>query len=152
MKGNIKGKVILISDTDDQLVDYDVSESKHLFCYRFVNDHAKKKTILVSPSANPKSPSTCVEDILNVDTFLKTIAKYYSNDPLLTGIENDKTSDMEVDFSLDLKRSQQENIKKFFAQSGIKYDFAKKYTNECKPAEEKIPGLFTEINHLLSKN
>ncbi|WP_312836303.1 AAA family ATPase [Comamonas sp.] len=151
MKSNVKGKVVLLSDTDDQLVKYSVSDSTFLLCKRFVMDESNKKIILTNPESNPTSPSTCIEDILNVNTYLKVIDKHYKNEPLLADILSSKIDDKEVCFSLDLKKSEVQKIKQFFSEPGIKYEFAKHYIQACDPDSENIPSLFKEINNLFSK-
>ncbi|MBR7949156.1 AAA family ATPase [Microvirga sp. STR05] len=70
-KKEIKGKVILVSDTDAELVRYPVKDEKNLFCYRIVNVPADRKTSLVKIDSNPVSPKTEIEDSLNGKLFLK---------------------------------------------------------------------------------
>jgi hypothetical protein len=52
-KNEIQGKIILISDTDSQLVEYSSKDDKNLICKRIVNDESKRKTILTKIESNP---------------------------------------------------------------------------------------------------
>lgn len=145
LKGSIKGKVVMLSDTDDQLVEYPVVKHPNLICNRFVSGMASSDVLLVNPASNPKSPSTCIEDILDVDVFMKVLQTSYSKEEFHQDFVKNNYSPYEVCFALDLRNSQKIALTNFFKREGVKYDFAKAYVQASNP-EIRIPRLFTALN------
>lgn len=148
----IKGKVILISDTDTQLVQYQIRNEENLVCYRIVNDESTRKTELVKIDSNLVSPKTEIEDSLNGVVFFETLKEFESAYPELSDIIqgiNDPTEE-ETYFSLDLPRSKQKILEDFFDKNNNKFEFAKKYSQKIssnyKTPEwiEKIRKLYTD--------
>jgi len=132
-KSDIQGKVILVSDTDAQLVQYETrNDLKNLICYRIVNDESKKKTCLVKINSNPVSPKTEIEDALNGKQFFDTLNEFVDDYPdleqVIKGIEN--PSEEASYFSLDLPLTKREILNNFFDTGNVKFEFAKKYSEK----------------------
>jgi len=86
-KSDIQGKVILISDTDAELVSYSTrDELKNLMCYRIVNVSSSRKTELVKISSNPVSPKTEIEDSLNGKLFYETLLEFQVDYPEIENV------------------------------------------------------------------
>ena len=149
-KKEIQGKVILISDTDAELVSYPTkNELKNLICYRIVNEESKRKTTLVKIDSNPVSPKTEIEDSLNGKIFFETLREFEETHPELSNIlngTNDPTEES-VYFALDLSPSKQELLEKFFDSNNNKFDFSKKYVEKIGNTY-KVPEWIEEIKKL----
>lgn len=131
-KDEISGKIILISDTDAQLVKYDVSNHDNLMCKRIVNCDEAGKTRLVNIQANPVSPRTEIEDALNGRLFLAALRDFSDAYPDLLGFLNeidDPDSENAVKISLDLRGSEWKKIDDFFNIDNNKFRFANKYVS-----------------------
>ena len=149
-KKEIQGKVIMISDTDAELVQYPIrAELKNLMCFRIVNVEANRKTTLVKVDANPVSPKTEIEDSLNGKQFFETLLEFQNDypeiDPIINGIEN--SSEEASYFSLDLSPSKQKLLEKFFDTGNIKFEFAKKYAIRT-GKKYQVPDWIEEIKNL----
>lgn len=149
-KKEVQGKVIMISDTDSELVQYPVkSDLKNLMCFRIVNVEEKKETILVKVDSNPVSPKTEIEDSLNGKQFYETLkefeSKYPEIDSIINGIES-PTEEASY-FSLDLSPSKQKLLEKFFDTDNVKFEFAQKYSTKI-GVDYKIPEWIEEIKNL----
>ena len=152
-KTEIKGKVILISDTDPQLVQYPTrDELKNLVCRRIVNDPSTRKTELVKINYNHLSPKTEIEDSLNGVVFFETLKEFESAYPELSDIIQgiNHPTEEETYFSLDLSPSKQKILEDFLDKNNNKFEFAKKYSQKIsgqyKTPEwiEKIRKLYTD--------
>ncbi|TNE52842.1 MAG: ATP-binding protein [Bacteroidetes bacterium] len=149
-KKEVQGKVIMISDTDAELVNYPVkADLKNLLCYRIVNVEAKRKTTLVKVDSNPVSPKTEIEDSLNGKQFYETLKDFESDypeiEPIINGIE--APSEEASYFSLDLSPSRQKLLEKFFDIGNIKFEFAQKYAEKIGETY-LIPEWIEEIKNL----
>ena len=158
LKDEIRGNIILISDTDSQLVHYTTKKEKHLKCYRIVNDTSKQKTTLVQVDSNPSSPETEIENSLNGKIFFKALKEFENNFPKLLEItqqiEKDqiKTQKKEKEsyFYLDLSPSQNQILDDFFNINNNKINFAKKYVEIMKIYKEfKVPEWIQQIKEEL---
>jgi predicted ATP-dependent endonuclease of OLD family len=132
-KSEIQGKIIMISDTDVQLVQYPTrSELKNLICLRMVNDEAKRKTVLVKIDSNPVSPKTEIEDALNGKQFYETLLEFRDDYPEIEQIIKDIQEPTEESsyFSLDLSLSKRQLLENFFDTGNVKFEFAKKYSSK----------------------
>ena len=146
-KGAVKGKVILISDTDSQLVQYPTKdEYKNLICSRIVNDDSKRKTVLVKIQSNPVSPKTEIEDCLNGRLFFETLKEYETDNPELSHLIKDVSEPTEEStyFALDLPLSKQKILEKFFDKGNHKFEFAKKYCKKINMGY-KVPDWIDDI-------
>jgi predicted ATPase len=148
----MKGKIILIYDTDPELVQIETSQkAKKLICKRIVAIPEQKQVSLVEPNANPKSPKTCIEDALNGYAFAKTLASFKATDEDLAKINfeaHDKNATDSFCY-LDLRASEKESIERFFNRDNNKFNFAKKYietlSSESPPTPKWIEYLREEI-------
>lgn len=132
-KSEIQGKIIMISDTDAQLVQYPTrNELKNLICLRMVNDEVKRKTVLVKIDSNPVSPKTEIEDSLNGKQFYETLLEFKDDYLEIEQIIKDIQEPAEESsyFSLDLSLSKRQLLEKFFDTGNIKFEFAKKYSSK----------------------
>jgi len=124
-KSEIKGKIILISDTDAELVTYDTKSFPSLICKRIVNIPAKNDTALTQISGNPVSPQTEIEDALNGRLFFETLLKFSDKFPSLEFLKEYNLSSESVSyFSLDLRDSERKKITAFFDNGNNKFLFA----------------------------
>lgn len=149
-KKEIQGKVIMISDTDSELVQYPIkSDLKNLLCYRIVNVEAQRKTTLVKVDSNPVSPKTEIEDSLNGKQFFETLLEFQDDHPeiesIINGIED--PSEEASYFALDLSPSKQKLLEKFFDSGNMKFDFAQKYSEKI-GRKFKVPEWIDEIKNL----
>jgi predicted ATP-dependent endonuclease of OLD family len=145
-KKEIQGKVILISDTDSELVQYATrDEFKNLICYRIVNDESKRKTVLVKIESNPVSPKTEIEDSLNGKIFFETLKEFEKTHGELSNIikEINEFTEESTYFSLDLSPSKQKLLENFFDTSNNKFDFAKNIQKKLVVSTECQNGLKT---------
>jgi predicted ATPase len=150
-RDEIKGNIILLSDTDAELVNYETQAFKRLICRRLVNDPGKRETRLVNINSNPVSPPTEIEDALNGVLFYDTLRQFMSEFDKLNFLESYESSKSEpAYFSLDLRQSERDVIVEFFDTGNNKYVFAKKFCegiqNELQP-----PGWVQEIRNWLTQ-
>ncbi len=146
-KDEISGKIILLSDTDAELVRYDVGSHANLICKRIVNCDSTKATKLVNIQSNPVSPATEIEDALNGRLFWRTLIEFQDRHPAQLAFMNKLDIDPSEQFpylALDLRSSEWENIKEFFNVEGVKHAFAKKYT-ELLDDSYAVPEWIIEI-------
>lgn len=149
-KDEVTGKIILISDTDSELVRYDVAQYSNLLCKRMVNCFTDRKTKLVNIQSNPVSPATEIEDALNGQLFLDTLKSFVSQHPTLDFLDQ-VTDDVEhtsTKISLDFRRSEWELIDQFFNHENNKYVFAEKYVDKMNDTHA-VPGWIEEIRSWL---
>ncbi|MEB2782891.1 AAA family ATPase [Algoriphagus sp. C2-6-M1] len=149
-KKEIQGKVVLISDTDAELVQYPTrDELKNLMCYRIVNVESERKTKLVKIESNPVSPKTEIEDSLNGKLFYETLLEFKDDFPELANVLNDITdpSQESVYFALDLSPSKLKLLDNFFNAGNNKFDFAKKYVSKIGEGYE-VPDWIDNIKNI----
>jgi hypothetical protein len=149
-KKEIQGKIVLVSDTDEELVRYSTNnELKNLICYRIVNEKVKRQTVLVKIDSNPVSPKTEIEDALNGKIFFETLRDFEETHPALSNILNginDPTEESAY-FALDLSPSQQKLLENFFDSNNNKFNFSKKYIEKIGPTY-KVPEWIENIRKL----
>ncbi len=127
----ITGKIILISDTDKELVRYEVKEYANLYCRRLVNDESSGITKLVRIDSNPISPATEIEDTLDSNLFLDTLKNkfiqlYPDKLSFLHDVSNGQPHKCSK-LALDLRGSEWGLIDEFFNLDNNKFSFAKAY-------------------------
>lgn len=150
-KTEISGRIILISDTDEELVRYQTSDFPNLICKRIVNNSSLVITELVGIDSNPVSPPTEIEDALNgrhVFNTLKSFSNCYPDLDFLNSMQ--EPFEGPSYFSLDLRPSEKSLIEMFFDNGNNKFDFAKKYT-ETLTADMLVPTWIVEIRNWLTK-
>lgn len=149
-KKEVQGKVIMVSDTDAEIVQYPVkAELKNLLCYRIVNIDNDKKTTLVRVDSNPVSPKTEIEDALNGKLFFETLKEFEKShseiETIISGIENPE--EIASFYALDLSPSKQTLLEKFFDTENVKFDFAVKYSEKIGD-EYQTPEWIEEIKKM----
>lgn len=148
----ISGKIILISDTDSQLVNYDVKNYPNLFCKRMVNCIQTRSTKLVNIQANPVSPATEIEDALNGKLFYETLCSFIEKYPEQLSFLKENEYEISQESSriaLDLKPSQWIKIEQFFDLDNNKFLFSKRYS-ETLNNEHAVPSWIEEIRGWLN--
>ena len=148
-KNEIKGKVVLLSDTDSELVQYETRDDKNLICLRIVNKISTRKIELVKIDSNPVSPKTEIEDALNGKIFFETLREFEEAYSELSNIIKDIDSITEESayFALDLSPSKQKVLGSFFDKDNNKFDFAKRYSEKIS-AEYQVPEWIEKIKEL----
>lgn len=149
-KSEIQGKVILVSDTDAELVSYPTrDELKNLMCYRIVNVAKSRKTELVKISSNPVSPKTEIEDSLNGKLFYETLLEFQDDYPEIENVlsDVDEPSEEAVYFALDLSPSKLKLLDDFFDSDNNKFEFAKSYVSKLDETYE-VPDWIENIKNL----
>ncbi len=147
LKEEISGKIFLISDTDAELVNYEVKQHEKLCCKRIVNCSTSRTTKLVNIQANPVSPATEIEDTLNGKLFFETLKMFSEKYPDLLGFLDEVTGDISHEYSriaLDLKESQWKLIDKFFNSDNNKFLFSQRYAERIGD-EYETPSWVQEI-------
>jgi predicted ATPase len=144
-KDEITGKIILISDTDPELILYDTKTYSNLICKRIVNDPRIKDAKLVSITSNPVSPKTEIEDVLNGPLFFQVLKEFIGDFEYLgflniSGVAEDENSY----FALDLRTSERQAIERFFDSGNNKFAFSERYVAAL-TASHKTPLWISEI-------
>ncbi|MBF8224490.1 AAA family ATPase [Halomonas sp. 328] len=149
-KDEISGRIILLSDTDSQLVSYETRNFEKLYCKRIVNCEKDRKTKLVNISSNPVSPRTEIEHCLNGMYFLEALNSFVDSDDHALAFLLDINASGENDsyFSLDLKPSQLLAVDEFLDAGNSKYMVAKTYI-EMLPDESHVPEWINTVREWL---
>ena len=149
-KKEVKGKVIMISDTDPQLVRYTTRDDlSNLICLRLVNDNNERETKLVKIDSNPVSPKTEVEDALNGKLFIETLLEFKTEYPELDFIDEIAVYKEEPSyFALDLSPTKQQILENFFDKDNNKFRFANKYVEKM-TKQYSVPKWIEEIKSKL---
>ncbi len=148
----ISGKIILLSDTDAELVNYDVKDYPNLICKRMVNCNSSRTTKLVKIQSNPVSPATEIEDALNGRLFYQTLSAFSSEYPEQLGFLSEITEEVTQEsskISLDLRSSEWELIDQFFNLDNNKFKFSQKYIENIGEEFEE-PSWIQEIRGWLN--
>ncbi len=149
-KDEVTGKIYLLSDTDAELVQYDVTNFDNLYCKRMVAVSAKKTVSLVNIQSNPVSPQTEIEDVLNGKLFYQTLRVFIPENTTLGFLEEYPEAPDELScFALDLRGSERDAIDAFFNEGNNKLIFAEKYVASLTP-ESIVPDWITEIRNWLN--
>ena len=149
-KSDIKGKIVLLSDTDPELVSYPIKEFSNLICKRIVNNQTTIETDLVNIDSNPVSPPTEIEDALNGRHVFNTL-KLFSDEFEDLRFLNEMSEPFEAPahFSLDLRPSEKVFIDNFFNIGNNKYEFAKRYSKTLS-SNMIVPSWILEIRSWLN--
>ncbi|BAK74853.1 hypothetical protein NH8B_0004 [Pseudogulbenkiania sp. NH8B] len=149
-KDEVTGKIYLLSDTDAELVQYDVRNFDNLHCRRMVTARATKSVSLVNINSNPVSPKTEIEDVLNGKHFYETLRTFVPGNHTLAFLNGYGEATEEPSFfALDLRDSEREAIERFFDEGNNKFIFAEKYV-AGRTTEMAVPGWITEIRNWLA--
>ncbi len=141
------GKLLLLSDTDNKLVEYDVKRDEFIRCNRLVlNDDTVE---LVDIQAIPKEPATEIEDCLNSKLFMKTILSFENKyKKLLEKIPFPENIGEGISkFELNLGPKDIKNLNKFFdiEDGDMKILFAKRYVDFLSQDEYLVPNWILEL-------
>lgn len=150
-RDEISGKIVLISDTDAELVRYETTDFPNLICRRIVNCITARTTRLVGIASNPVAPETEIENSLNGEAFLQTLQSFVDADRERLGFLEGMTCHAENTvsfFALDLRDSEKASIKEFFDSGNNKFDFAKRYVSSLTP-DHSVPSWIDEIRRVL---
>lgn len=131
-KGDIKGKIFLMIDTDKKYIPYETKDSiKQLKIRRLLN--SGNTTEFVKLTHDDVFPPTEIEDVLNPEVMLSTLkdfAKYelYQEvlEPLLDSISITDSS-LPSTIAFDLRGSEMKKLEEFFDMQGVKVKFALQY-------------------------
>lgn len=129
LRNDFKGKIFLLSDTDKEILSYQVNNISKIKCKRILNDTSNNKTLLLDIHSVKVSPPTEIENCLNGYIFSVTLQSFlkehdYLND-LIKG--KDFKNNLLSYFSMDLRPREETILDKFFNSDGVKYEFAKRY-------------------------
>lgn len=131
LRKDIKGKVFLLSDTDREILSYQVNNIEKIKCKRIVNDTVNNITILVDMHSVKTSPPTEIENCLDGFIFHKTLETFIDRfnelDNLLYGKDID--NNLVSFFTMDLRPKEEKILEQFFNTEGVKYEFAKRYVS-----------------------
>ncbi|WP_447885735.1 AAA family ATPase [Serratia fonticola] len=129
LKKDIKGKVYLLSDTDREILSYQVNNIEKIKCKRIVNDQQTSKTLLVDTHSVIVAPPTEIENCLNGFVFSETIKTFINDFSFLEDLINGKDFDNDLlsYFSMNLRPNEAQALDEFFNAQGVKYEFAKRY-------------------------
>ena len=146
-RNEITGKIILISDTDAELVNYNVKGLPNLICKRMVNCSTTRITKLVNIQANPVSPATEIENSLSGKTFYKTLLSFKDQYPQelnwLTKSVEEITEEVSY-FALDLRTSEWDALNDFFDKDNNKFLFSQRYIENI-DGNHVVPNWINEI-------
>lgn len=148
----INGRIVLLTDTDAQLSEFNTYSIHHLNCFRLINYNGR--TELVHISSNPKSPATEIEDVLNGRVFHQALATFKSRYPVLLDFVNPEEEKPEIPsyYAMDLSLSQQAKLTAFFdAHYENKVRFAERYIAICQGGDYKTPPWIQKLINLFSE-
>lgn len=145
----IRGNIVLLTDTDTQLLEFETPAIHHLYCYRLVNAHGESH--LVHIKSNPKSPATEIEDVLNGKVFHQALLSFKTEYPeLLDFVSEEEKPETASYYALDLSPSEKERLTAFFdAHHQIKTRFAEKYVAICREGNYREPEWIGKLRSLL---
>ena len=140
LRDYIKGNIVLLTDTDTQLLEFETPRIHHLDIFRLINSHGE--THLAHISANPKSPDTEIEDVLNGQVFNKTLLFFKKEYPeLLDFVIDEDKPEIPSYYAMNLSVSDKQKLTKFFdSHHSNKTRFANKYIEICKKGNYEIPA------------
>ena len=155
------GKILFLSDTDNQLIHYEAknnnSQYSRLQCYRLINNTSTRLTETVAINDSLTSPATEIEDCLNGKLFVETL-KYFREikeyEYLDSIIDKDKEYSEEAPyFSLNLRPSEADKLKEFFdSEDGdMKIKFAEKYVELMSQEDYQVPSWIKDIKDWIRK-
>lgn len=147
-KTEIKGKIFLLTDTDEQLVSFDVKtdeQHKNLRCKRLSNSESDYKTHLVKVDDNKMTSPTVIEDVLDGKIYKMALESFKSEYKL--NFINEALFDKSYcsAWCFTLPPTHKIEIKAFFKKEGIKYQFSKKYVELAKENEHDNPIWIEEL-------
>lgn len=153
-KTEIKGKIFLLTDTDEQLVSFSVKnddQHKNLRCKRLANSEAEFNTHLVKIDDNKMTSPTVIEDVLNGDIYSKTL-ELFKDEYKMDFLEAAQFYKQYCSaWCYVLPPHHKKEIKNFFKEDGIKYKFSKSYIELAKLHDHEIPDWIQELYEWFDK-
>ncbi len=147
LKGEVKGKVFLLIDTDAKFHDFETSSNNDLRFKRVVNDDKIADAILVDNQNNTKQ-KTDIEDTLNGKAFNIVLNSFKEEYPQLLDFVDDTEKGENSSFyamDLGLGSSRYKKLDEFFNESKVKGRFARAYIEEIQKGGYKVPTWIEEI-------
>ncbi len=147
LKGEVKGKVFLLIDTDAKFHDFETSSNNDLRFKRVVNDEKTEDAVLVDNQNNPKQ-KTDIEDALNGKAFNAVLNQFKEEYPQLLDFVDDVEKDEKSSFyamDLGLGSSKYKKLDTFFNEPKVKGRFARAYVEEIQKGGYKVPNWIEEI-------
>ncbi len=154
-RGELKGKVFLMTDTDESFVDFETKDGleKHLLCRRIVNYKDTTDTMLVRIKDALKSPNTDIEDALNGRLYHKVLLKFKKEKIIdFDFITDEEKPETPSYYSLDFRESERDIVDQFLNDNDSynKELFAKTYV-ELDSEEYLIPNWIKQIKKYFDK-
>lgn len=149
----ISGKVFLLCDTDSITNTQLLTDAQHkkLMFRRFINNSNSCSTQLVHINDQTASEPTELEDVLNSDTFIKTLESFKSEYPeILNDLIEENYAPLEENiylpsawaFRLSTASPQRRKIMSIFDSSPtIKSEFASRYIENIQNIENDLPWI-----------
>lgn len=126
IKQDVRGKILFMTDTDENAVRYDVNkQSRNIFGKRLVD--LQNDVQLVDADQDSGAPAD-IESAVNgivMSKVLMELKSEYSDQ--LDFIENESINDCSAMYSLDLSKSNEAKLKDFYQIDGMKTRVAKRY-------------------------
>ncbi len=154
-RGQLKGKVFLLTDTDDSFVDFETKDGleKYLLCRRIVNFKDTTDTMLVKIQDALKSPNTDIEDALNGRLYHKVLLKLKEEKVIdFDFIIDEEKPETPSYYSLDFRESERDMVDDFLNDNNgdNKELFAKTYV-EFDNETYKVPNWIKQIKKFFDK-
>lgn len=147
-KTEIRGKIFLLTDTDEQLVNFSVKnddQHKNLRCKRLANSEAEYKTHLVKIDDNKMTSPTVIEDVLTGSIYKETLDTFKTEYKLEFLDEVQFYKEYCSAWCFVLPPHHKKAIKNFFKEDGVKYNFSKKYTELAEKTDHETPSWIKEL-------
>lgn len=153
LKGSVKGKVFMLTDTDAELVEYKTNDGleKCIVCRRIVNEGDNTK--LVKITANPKSPKTDIEDALNGRLFHQVLLTFKQTNEELSFLDDHVREETSSYSALNLRPKEYDELDQFFSKDKgqNKVLFANAYVETMQNGNYLIPQWIEEIKQFYSE-
>lgn len=143
-----KGKIICLIDTDSDKKEFPRNDSIKCLVVKRIRRN-KDSIVLEEISTGTMSPVTEIEDALDSELFLKTLASIAPSEIIQLTNENNAREAKISGYCLDLRESQKEKLDEYFSRAGEKYKFAKKYVEIASSSDNQIPEWIKELFTLL---
>lgn len=149
------GRILLLSDTDKELVEYDVIDDDNVKCKRLVL--SDNNVNLVNIKSSPKTPETEIEDCLDARLFIHVLNSFKSSYTELNNINLPiNCSEGISSYELNLGPKDKSELTKFFDidDGEMKTRFATRYVEYLSRNEGKYstPGWIDDLRKWFRKD
>lgn len=134
-RDDIKGRVLFLLDTDKEFEKFESNDGiQNLRIRRLLNSSSERKTTLSQTTNATFFPPTEIEDCLNAETFIDTLAHFEHEKEVqklvleLTEALTVKHPQLPSGLALDLRDTDKAVLEKIFNLPGFKIKFALKYS------------------------